>query len=324
MKVHKEERQRFELIVALLNELGIYTDARAAALLALTDEETPNRFSTLRAAGMPMAAAARTAHVFDDIAKRLGLPKRLDREQRDYVFVQLREVGLIDICWVLPKEEAARQKKLIKYGFHDSKSPNNAYALTDEARQLLLGISKEEWPKAMATWISGDRQRRLRVAQRVAMQTIAASGSSSAQHGALIRSCVTALLNSVAIGFELVFIDDSDGARIAPEWDDRLDELGLKPDLDSLWPDGLVVEPDGKRVWFVDAVTTDGEIDETRARALRRWAEDRGYTVAGMTTAYATWKDVARRQGAHQNLAVGSTLWVAEDGGKLLSVGAAV
>jgi hypothetical protein len=50
------------------------------------------------------------------------------------------------------------------------------------------------------------------------------------------------------------------------------------------------------------------------------WANEKGWTVAGLTTAYETWNAAARRQAAHRNLAVGSNLWIAEDGGKLFRV----
>jgi BsuBI/PstI restriction endonuclease domain len=140
----------------------------------------------------------------------------------------------------------------------------------------------------------------------------------------LIGSCVDALRGSVASGFELVFVDETDGERIAAKWEKPLDKLGLMPDINSLWPDAILVRRRPKRLWFVDAVKTDGEIDEIRAQALRDWAKARGFQVAGMTTAYETWRDVARRQGKHKNLALGTTLWVAEDGGKLLNVESAV
>jgi hypothetical protein len=324
MRLRKGEKERFARIKELLTGLGLYTDARALALLALTDDVTPNEFGTLRRAGRPLSAAARTSHVFDYVAARLRLAKRLDREQRDYVFVQLREVGLIDICWVLPADEAERQGKLITYGVHDPKSPNNAYVLTSAARKLLLETPKTGWKQALRKWGAGDKRRRIRIAQRTAAQTVSSAGSSGARHSALIRSCVDALQDSIASGFELAFVDEADGERIAAKWEKPLDKLGLKPDLESPWPDAILVKRRAKQVWFVDAVKTDGEIDEIRAQALRDWATGRGFKVAGMTTAYESWRDVARRQGKHKNLAIGTTLWVAEDGGKLLSVGSVV
>jgi len=324
VKPRRGERPRLDRISQLLKELGIYTDARAAAMLVFMDDRTPNRFSSLRDAGAPISAAARTSHVFDEIADRLQLSRRLDREQRDYVFVQLREVGLLDICWVLPRHEVERQGKLVEYGFHDPKSPNNAYVATDDARQLILMTSTSAWPRALRRWLEADQQRRLRLAQHAATSAVASASGSGARHSALIRACAEGLLGTVAKTFVVVFIDEADGQRIAGKWDAKLDRLGLKPDLDSLWPDAILVDPGRKALWFIDAVKTDGEIDELRAQQLRGWSSSRGYEAAGMTTAYETWRSVARRQGAHKNLAVGTTLWVAEDGGKIFSVAALV
>jgi hypothetical protein len=67
-------------------------------------------------------------------------------------------------------------------------------------------------------------------------------------------------------------------------------------------------------------VTTDGEIDETRRVELEAWATARGHRVAGYTTAYETWKRTAARQARMKNLAVGTNVWIAEDGGKLFAV----
>lgn len=140
------------------------------------------------------------------------------------------------------------------------------------------------------------------------------------KHAVLIRTVVAALLDTVASGYELVFVDDEDGDRIQGEYKQRLAELGLAPDLSSKWPDAILVHVARRLVWFVDAVTNDGEIDDPRADALVRWAESRRYGVGGLTTAYETWRRAATRQGPNRNLAIGSTLWIGEDGGKLFEV----
>jgi len=135
-----------------------------------------------------------------------------------------------------------------------------------------------------------------------------------------MRAAASALRASRLSDYELVFIDDADEERIKDEWKSKLAPRGLLPDLDSLWPDAILVRDSDRSLWFVDAVTTDGEIDETRRGELEEWASARGYRVAGYTTAYETWRRTAARQTRMKNLAVSTNLWIAEDGGKLFVV----
>lgn len=321
VQLQANEKVRFERIKELLEELGIYSDARAVTLLALSDDVTPNMFSTLAAAGLPLSAAARTSQIGDIAMKRLSLPKRLDREQRDYISPQLREVGLLDLAWVLSKAEAKKRGKLIEHGVHDPKSPNNSYCLTQEARALIIDTPASDWKRALKAFLKGSERRRIRVAQKQATVTVATTGGSAAKHSALIKAGVDAHLASWAADYELVFTDEADGARITARWQPKLNALGIRLGIDTVWPDAILANATKKLLWFVDAVETDGEITEGRADALRELAADAGFGVGGMTTVYETWKRAAGRQGAHKNLAVGSHFWVAEDGGHIYSVG---
>ena len=68
---------------------------------------------------------------------------------------------------------------------------------------------------------------------------------------------------------------------------------------------------------MVDAITNDGEVDVERRDAIAAWAERHGWYVGGFVTAYQDWKYAAARQGRMKNIAVGTYMWIAEDGGKL-------
>ena len=135
----------------------------------------------------------------------------------------------------------------------------------------------------------------------------------------MIHATVNALRASVAWDAELVYVDDADGPRLR-DYEQRLTDLDLTLDLGSRYPDAILADTAQRVVWFVDAVTSDGEIDEVRRQELGRWARDRRYGVAGYVTAYETWRKMANRQGRMKNLAVDSFVWIAEDGGKLFSV----
>lgn len=317
ISVSKAEAPRLERIAELLERLDSYSDLRAACLLGLTDDRTPHPLPALSGAGLTLSAGATTRQLFGFAAPRLG-KTRIDRELRDDVWPRLRELGIVQRSYVLTASEARTEGRLIEYGVHRrAKSPNNGYALTDDARRLLLKTSDRDWRRKLDEFVIGDADRRLRVLQHeAAMAAAVAPGD----HALLMRAAADALRATRLPDYELVFIDDADEARIKDEWKKELEPRGLLPDLDSLWPDAILVRDSDRSLWFIDAVTTDGEIDETRRAELGAWATARGYRAAGYTTAYETWKRTAARQARMKNLAVGTNVWIAEDGGKLFSV----
>jgi len=315
--VSKAEAARLARIVELLERLDSYNDLRAACLLGLTDDRTPHPLPTLANAGLTLSAGATTRQLFEFAAPRLG-KTRIDRELRDEVWPRLRELGIVQRSYVLTAKEARAEERLIEYGVHRrAKSPNNGYALTDEARQLLLKTSDRDWKGKLNGFAVGDSDRRLRVLQHEASMAAAVAPG---DHSKLMRAAADALRTTRLPDYELVFIDDADEQRIKTEWEKKLEPRGLLPDLDSLWPDAILVRDSDRSLWFIDAVTTDGEIDETRRAELEAWASARRYRVAGYTTAYETWKRTAARQARMKNLAVGTNVWIAEDGGKLFVV----
>ncbi len=149
-----------------------------------------------------------------------------------------------------------------------------------------------------------------------AVQHEAASAAAVApgDHSKLMRAAIAALGATRLPDYKLVFISDAGEERIKADWKEELEPRGLLPDLDSLWPDAILVRDSDLSLWFIDAVTTDGEIDETRRAELDAWATARGYTVAGYTTAYETSKRTAARQGRMKSCRR-YDIWVAEDGG---------
>jgi BsuBI/PstI restriction endonuclease domain len=322
--VAPNEQTRRERAEDLLDRLDLGSDAvgalRREVLVVLSDDKLRHPRRHLAEAGHPISAGATTRELFDAAARNLGRTKRIDRELRDYVFPQLIGVGLVDKLHINSRDEIAKTGQFFVVGEHPiAKSPNSGYVLTDPARQLLVKIDNTAWPSLRNEWLKSSRARRQQSMRRRASEAVATARPAS-KHSVLIGLCVDALRNSVAAGFELVFVDDADGDRIQERWQSRLEALGLMPDLASRWPDAMLVNLEDQTIWFIDAVTSDGEIDEPRARDLRLWAKKRGYTVAGMTTAYENWKRAGSRQASQGNLAIGGTVWIAEDGGKLLEI----
>ncbi|MBS1882105.1 MAG: hypothetical protein JSS97_04020 [Actinobacteria bacterium] len=295
-------------------------DLRREVLVVLGDEELPHPMGRLAEAGYPISLGAGTRPLFDAAAKNLGRRGTFDRELRDDVFPVLITVGLIDKIYINSIKVWRETGQPMIRGSHPvAKSPNSGYALTLEARGLLLDTPNRDWTSARDAWLTQSQSRRQQRMRRIAGEELNAAPSTS-KHAVLIQQCVMALQSSDAANFELVFVDDADGERIQERWRSRLKALDLEPDLASRWPDAILVDTRHQTIWFVDAVTSDGEIDEQRAKDLRDWAKRRGYRVAGLTTAYESWKRAGSRQSGRGNLAIDSTVWIAEDGGKLLRV----
>jgi protein involved in temperature-dependent protein secretion len=85
-------------------------------------------------------------------------------------------------------------------------------------------------------------------------------------------------------------------------------------------PDILLWNQKTDALWVIEAVTSDGEVDSHKVQSLTTLAHRCGKKGIGFTTAYATWRDAAARQGKHKNIAPGTYIWIREDGAKQFSV----
>ena len=121
-------------------------------------------------------------------------------------------------------------------------------------------------------------------------------------------------------GFEVLYIDATDGQRVTPEQEQALQKAGITIQLGDSMPDILLWNQKTDKLWVVEAVTSDGEVDLHKVESLTRLAERSGKKDIGFTTAYMTWRDAAARQGKHKNIAPGTYIWIREDGAKQFSV----
>lgn len=114
----------------------------------------------------------------------------------------------------------------------------------------------------------------------------------------------------------LDYVDDADGERITDEDRDRLREAGLDLGLGDAMPDVLLWNRETNELWVIEAVTSDGEVDEQKVRRMSELADRHGKEGVFFTTAYPTWKLAAQRQGKHKNVAPATYVWIREDGSK--------
>jgi len=273
-------------------------------VFALLDNETPSWF--LKAPlGAKFCDGATTAH----LACHIGILQRgqgkLDREGRDYWIKPLRELGGIEPVLLL--------KKQFVHGHVVAKSPNSAYRLPEDFKEILQSPNNE-WPKKLAAWASQDAAR-----QRKEFQATLAEASRrlvDTGHSDLIRATIAHYVPRFLPGYELIYVDDGDGDRITEQDRASLARAGVDLRLDDAMPDVLLWNPVSDRLWVIEAVTSDGEVDLHKVNQLTALAVRCGKQGIDFTTAYQEWKHVAARQSSHGNVAVGTFIWIQADPAK--------
>jgi hypothetical protein len=259
---------------------------------------------------------ATTAHIGAHVGiLQRGGDSKLDREGRDYWLKPLVDIGAIEWCY-LP---STSDTKLLSGGnqFYPghpkAKSPNNAYRLTRSFVEILTA-DEGQWKIMLGKWIGADETRKRLELQAILAEQVRKLTDNS--HSELILLCAENYVPKFLPDFRVVYIDDGDGDRITGAQKDKLEEVGLEITLHDAMPDLLLVNGALTELWVVEAVTSDGEVDNHKKKQMTAFAQKHGMKV-GFTTAYPTWKKVAERQKkTGNNLAVGSYLWVMEDGSK--------
>lgn len=278
-------------------------------VFALLDDR-PTWFSKAPA-GTRFCDGASTAHV----ACHMGILQRgrgkLDREGRDYWLKPLWEIGAIEKVFL------DKNTRTIVAGHPVAKSQNSAYRLTNSFIKILTAASNR-WPAMLDTWVSADAVRdRLALQAKLAREAANAVGS---KHQQLINTIVKVYAPRFLTGFEVLYVDDSDGDRISDEEKKHLLDAGIVLQLSDAVPDVLLWHRERNELWVVEAVTSDGEVDIHKVKQMQALAQRTGKACIGFTTAYLTWQVAAARQGRFKNISPGTFIWIAQDPSKQLKV----
>lgn len=276
------------------------------AVFALLDNETPSWFPKAPD-GATIADGASTAH----LACHIGILQRgagkLDREGRDYWIKPLRDLGGIEAVTLEGNEFVPGHTK--------AKSPNSSYRLEETFRGIVTSPDGD-WQKKLEAWSAKDAAR-----ERLAFQAkmaAAAKKSNDTGHAALINDCVEHYAPRFLDGYQVLYVDDSDGDRISVDEREKMDAAGATLTLSDPMPDVLLWHPEKDALWVIEAVTSDGEVDAHKVKGMLAFAKRCGKSEVGFTTAYRTWKDVAVRQGKQRNIAIDTFIWIKEDPSKQL------
>ncbi len=256
----------------------------------------------MRDAGLSMAAGLPNKLLLDTVRTRMGMPPK-DREGRDFVQLPLREVGLMGIGLFDSKMRA------VIPDVWKSKSNYCLYVLHPEAKELLSHVPEEEFSDRLDEWLADTANRKARIASAQAAAAAALAG------GRLVPLTIEKYCKTFHPNFRVVFVDDSDGARIPSEYSGDVAALDVPLHLGTRWPDIILYNDETSEFWIVDCVESDGEVDYVRRGEMLASFLDRGHKIAGFTTAYRTLKRFMERQAAHDNIADGTYVWIMEIGG---------
>jgi BsuBI/PstI restriction endonuclease domain len=293
-------------IAEVLRALDLETADRVDVVFSLLDDVQRSWFTSLPDE-VTFSAGASIAHIGCHVGILQRGKAKLDREGRDYWVKPLREIGAIEAIYLDPKT------KTFLPGHPKPKSPNSAYRL-DVGFADVLRASEKAWPSRLDAWSAEDALRqRLRFR---ADQVTATRAATDTSHADLIRACCEIYAPKFLPGYEVLFVDDSDGDRVSEGERDSMWGSGLDLSLGDAMPDVLLWNRKTDALWIIEAVTSDGEVDQHKVEQVRAFAERNGKQTVGFTTAYPTWKLAARRQGKHKNIAAGTYIWILEDAAK--------
>lgn len=298
-----------ERIKAVLQYLDLGTNSELIdCVFALLDDETDSWFARAPA-GATIADGASTAHLCCHIGILQRGGGKLDREGRDYWIKPLRELGGFEAITLENGEFIPGHVK--------AKSPNSCYRL-EQGLKAVLKAPDCDWQNMLADWAREDVARERRAFQ--AEMAEAARSLIDSGHAQLIKASVESYASRFLPGYQLLYIDDADGDRVSDEERAKMAAAGVELTLEDAMPDALLWNPETDHLWVIEAVTSDGEVDAHKVAQMNRLAQRCGKSGVGFTTTYRTWKEAAARQGAHQNIAYDTFIWIQGDPAKQFKV----
>jgi len=288
----------------VLTKIDRCTPNMIEGVFALMSTE-PSWFKKAAKNGYQFRDGASTAHIGTHVGiLQRGNRDKLDREGRDYWLKPLWEIGAIEKAYFNSPDSNFLP------GHPIAKSPNSAYRLSKEFIDILES-AEGDWQVMAESWIQADVLR-----ERLQLQAEQAEESKNSvvsSHSQLIKASHKVYAKRFLEGYEVVYIDDGDGDRITDEQKAVLNRAGLSLKLDDAMPDVLLWNPETNKLWVIEAVTSDGEVDNHKKASLTEFAERNGKAGVGFTTTYPTWKKTAERQSLLKNLADDTYMWIQED-----------
>lgn len=299
-----------DMISNILKKLGRFTLDIRDTVWCLLNNEFPSLFANSNNA--TLSDGSSVAHIGGYIGILMRGGNRLDREGRDYWIKPLRDIGAI--------KELTLDNGIFVDGHIKAKSPNSCYALSESFIELLSLANTPGIDYRISQWISDES-----LNKRLALQLELSNGTKANQghsaHKQLITDSINIYARHFLKGYVTVFTDADDGDRITEKELAVLKSFGIKfGGLTDVWPDAILYNKQSNSLWFIEAVTSDGEVDKHKLDGLHRICQNSEMNFGGATTTYPTWKKLAARQQKERNLEVNTYIWIKEDPEKQLLI----
>lgn len=292
-----------EQVESVLKKIGNYSIDKRDVVWCLLNNELPSLFPG--AEKFKLSDGASIAHIGSYVGILIRGKTKLDREGRDYWIKPLRDIGAIEALTFSAKKEFVP-------GHIKAKSPNSCYKLNPSFVALLQAYGKSGFGELFVKWISSDEMR-----QRLEIQAVAEDAARYSvqldSHQYLIQQSIDIYAKFFLPDFIVVYKDDADGDRVSKEEKELMDRLGIVLELEDAYPDVILHNKTNNSLWFIEAVTSDGEVDEHKIKGLFRICKKSNMQFSGATTTYLYWRTLAARQQRNKNLANNSMIWILED-----------
>jgi hypothetical protein len=229
-----------ERIAEVLEALDRASKDRIDAVFALLDDINPSWFYEAAEKGLKVCHGASTAHIACHVGVLQRKGGKLDREGRDYWLKPLWEIGALEKLYF----DSGTAEFLP--GHPVPKSPNSAYRIAPAFLQVLKA-SDADRKVLLAAWASKDAIRaRLQVQAELAEATRAKIGT---PHQGLITAACEVYVPNFLPGFEVLYIDATDGQRVTPEQQQTLQKAGIAIGLGDSMPDILLWNLQTDAIW---------------------------------------------------------------------------
>lgn len=290
-----------ENISNFLNKIDRYSDDIRDSIFCLINDELPNPYSKIKTI-KSISAGASTAQIGSYIGILLrGNTDKKDREGRDNWLKPLIEIDIL--------EPVTLVDKTFVLGHITAKSPNSAYRLKNDFIELLKKSNNNNFDKLVKQWFSSTENR-----NRLAITYAKNEGKPKENsHKALIDDSINIYAKHYLPGYTYIFKDADDGDRISAEEQQILNKFKITfGSLADVWPDVILYNEEKNSLWFIEAVTSDGEVDSHKLKGFKSICKNSNKIFGGCTTTYLDWKKYSNRQKTKNNLARGSFVWIKE------------
>lgn len=213
---------------------------------------------------------------------------RRDRELvRKQIFIPLEELGFFE-------KVTAKPGRTVLLGHPIPKSPFCAYRLT----RHLVDHVRDGMP-----WELGETAKKVVDSLNIF--------EASSTHEQLMDSCVVHFADWHLPGFQLLYRDPAQGPKVRLEDLVKLSAAGLRIDiLSDPCPDLVFWDEKNDTLCIVEAVTTEGIVDDRRKRNLHHWVHrHRPGMPIKCVTAFHSWK---RATPFMKDMAKDSYVWIQE------------